>query len=395
MALTQHFFHPKYQSAAKLFEQYAATDEEAQLVVYVGGELVIDLAANTSPNSLTTVYSVSKGLAAIAMAKLVDDGRLDLDQTVAHYWPEFAAKGKENVTVRQLLSHQAGLPETDEPLTPEQFLDDHAAAEALAAQRPFWNPGAGHGYHGLTIGPLMSELCFRITGQTIQAFYEANVRSQAGTDAYLGLPAELEPRVLELQEMRPPTPEQLAEFAPPKRWSPSPIGMHVFGRGLGDFILTPEGRRFGLASAGGVASARGLAGVFNWATGYRGALGQSQPAGGIGAETLDRFSQLQAYGLDLVLDQPTRAYGVVFMKPHPMMPFGSHRAFGHDGAAGAFVMADPMGEIVVGYTIRRNYFPGGMDQRLQPILDELRKLALTTSSVGDAPAGKSQARISG
>ena len=384
MALQQNFSHSNYASAASLFEEYASAQEEAQLVVYVGGQLVLDLASNTSPNSLTTVYSVSKALAAMAMAKLVDTGRLDLDQTVAHYWPEFAAKEKGAITVRQLLSHQAGLPETDQPLTPEQFLDDHAAAEALANQRPFWQPGAGHGYHGLTIGPLMSELCFRITGQTVQQFYEAEIRVPAGADAYLGLPEELEPRVLELQEMLPPTPEQLAEFAPPKRWSPSPIGMHVFGRGLGDFILTPAGRRFGLASAAGVASARGLASVFNWATGY------GTAGGGISAETLDRFSQLQAYGLDLVLDQPTRAYGVVFMKPHPMMPFGSHRAFGHDGAAGAFAMADPMGEIVVGYTIRRNYFPGGMDQRLQPILDEIRRIALS-----GAAAGQSQARISG
>jgi len=231
MALTQHTFHPEYAGAAKLFEQYASTDEEAQLAVYVAGELVLDLASNTSPDSLTTVYSVSKALAALALAKLVETGRLDLDQTVAHYWPEFAAKGKDRVTVRQLLSHQAGLPETDVPLTPEQFLDDHAAAEALAEQRPLWHPGSGHGYHGLTIGPLMSELCFRITGKTIQAYYESEIRQPAGADAYLGLPEALEPRVLELLPQRPPTPEQLEEYAPLKRWSPSPLNLHVFGRG--------------------------------------------------------------------------------------------------------------------------------------------------------------------
>lgn len=390
MALVQNHVAAGYETAAKAFEAYASGDEQAQVAVYVGGQLVLDLASNTSADSLTTVYSVSKALAALAMAKLVERGQLDLDQTVAHYWPEFGAKGKEKITVRQLLSHQAGLPETDTPLTPEQLLDDHAAGQALAAQRPLWQPGMGHGYHGLTIGPLMSELCFRITGQTVQQFYEAEIRSQAaagsavGADAYLGLPEELEPRVLELQPMHPPTPEQLAEYAPPKRWSPSPLGVHVFRRGLGDFILTPAGRRFGLASAAGVASARGLASVFQWATGY------GSDTSGIEADVLDRFAQLQAYGLDLILDNPTRAYGVVFMKPNPLHPFGSHRAFGHDGAAGAMVIADPVGQIVVGYTIRRCPFPGGMDPRLNKVLEEVRAVALGGGSVESR-----QANISG
>jgi CubicO group peptidase (beta-lactamase class C family) len=391
MPLVQNHFHPDYSHIAQLFEDYAGAEEEAQLVVYVGGELVLDLSSNTSPDSLTTVFSVSKALAAMALAKLVDRGQLDLDQTVAHYWPEFAAKGKEQVTVRQLLSHQAGLPETDIPLTAEQFLDDHAAAEALANQRPFWYPGKGHGYHGLTIGSLMSELCFRITGKTVQQYYEAEVRALAakagahGADAYLGLPAELEPRVLELLPVYPPTAEQAAEFAPPARWSPSPIGVHIFGRGLAGFVTSAEGRRFGLASAGGVASARGLASIFQWATGF----GDSAKAG-IDPDVLDRFAQLQAYGLDLVLDIPTRAYGVVFMKPNPMHAFGSHRAFGHDGAAGAFAYADPIGEIVLGYTIRRHPFPGGMDRRLNPIIAALR--AVATGSGGGKIA---QANISG
>ncbi|MEY2945982.1 MAG: Beta-lactamase [Actinomycetota bacterium] len=370
MALTQNHFHPNFARAAALFADYAAAEEEAQLVVYVGGELVLDLAANASPDALTTVYSVSKGLSAIALAKLVERGQLDLDQTVAHYWPEFAAQGKQDVTVRQLLSHQAGLPETTPALTTEQYLDDHAAAAALAAEKPWWRPGTGHGYHGLSIGPLMSELCFRITGQTIQQFYNAEVRTPAMADAYLGLPEELEPRVLELLPMKPPTDEQLQQFAPQRNWRQGPIGAAVFANGLGDaHVTSPAGRRFGLASAAGVASARGLASVFQWATGYGSAKG------GIAPEVLQEFSQVQAYGLDLVIDNPTRAYGVVFMKPHPLHAYGSRRAFGHDGAAGAMVFADPEGEIVLGYTIRRNFFPGGMDQRLYPIIEEIRKVA--------------------
>lgn len=370
MALTQNSFNPKFARAAEIFAEYAAADDEAQLAVYVGGELVLDLAANASPDALTNVYSVSKGLSAIALAKLVERGQLNLDERVAHYWPEFAAAGKQDVTVRQLLSHQAGLPETTPNLTSEQYLDDHAAAAALAAEKPWWRPGTGHGYHGLTIGPLMSELCFRITGQTIQQFYEAEVRVPANADAYLGLPEELDSRVLDLLPMAQPTPEQLDQWAPQRNWRPGPIGAAVFANGLGDaHITTPAGRRFGLPSAAGVASARGLAGIFQWATGY------GSDRGGVSPAVLEEFSQVQAYGLDMVLDNPTRAYGVIFMKPHPLHAYGSRRAFGHDGAGGAMVFADPEGEIVLGYTLRRVYFPGGMDPRLYPIIDEIRSVA--------------------
>lgn len=377
MALTQNHFHPNFARAAALFADYASAEEEAQLAVYVGGELVLDLASNASPDALTTVYSVSKALSAIALAKLVERGQLDLDQKVAHYWPEFAAQGKQDVTVRQMLSHQAGIPETTPLLTTEQFLDDHAAAAALAAEKPWWRPGTGHGYHALSIGPLFSELCFRVSGKTIQQFYDSEVRVPAGADAYLGLPEELEPRVLELQPMRPPTPEQLQQWARPANWRPGPIGVAQSANGLGDaHVLSKAGRRFGLASAAGVASARGLASVFQWATGY------GKASGGIAPEVLEEFSQVQASGHDLVLDIPTRTYGVVFMKPHPMHAYGSRRAFGHDGAAGSMLFADPEGEIVLGYTIRRGYFPGGMDPRLYPLLDEIRLVATGKGSLG-------------
>lgn len=367
MAVTQNFCEPKYSAAAETFLNYADTNAHAQLAVYVGGHLVLDLAANISPDSLLTVYSVSKALASLALAKLVDDQKLNLDECVAHYWPEFAAEGKAKITVRQLLSHQAGLPETDLGLTEEQYLSDHGASSALAAQKPFWYPGNAHGYHALTLGPLMSELCFRITGQTIQQFYEANVRSLAKADAYLGLPAELEPRVIELEAGLPPTPEQLAKYGPQPGFRPGPYAAHVFGNAAGGIITSEAGRRFGLASASAMASARGLAEAMQWAVGY------GNPDGGaISASVLKEFAQAQVYGNDTVVGNQIRSYGIGFMKPTSSFSFGSHQAFGHDGAGGALILADPVGQIVVGYTLRRTEYPGGMDPRLFPVLDAIR-----------------------
>lgn len=368
MALTKEIVHPHFEAAATVFKNYADANAEAQLAVYVNGELVLDLAANIAPDALTTVYSVSKALATLALAKLVQRGQLELDQTVAHYWPEFAAGGKQNITIRQLFSHQAGIPETDPRLTKDQFLSDHEAAKALAAQKPFWFPGNAHGYHALTLGPLMSEVCYRITGQTIQQFYESEVRTQANSEAYLGIPEELESRVVELLPGMPPTAEQLAKYGPPPGFRPGPYAAHVFGNS--SFITSAEGRRFGLASASGMATARGLADTMQWAVGY------GTPAGAISADVLEDFAQAQVYGTDAVVGNQVRSYGIGFMKPTSSFSFGSLRAFGHDGAAGSFIMADPIGKIVVGYTLRRLEYPGGMDPRLFPVLDAIRKTAL-------------------
>ena len=366
MGVTQQYTADGFDEVADLFASYADEGYEAQLAVYVGGELAVDLAAGIDADTLMTVFSVTKGLAAIALGLLVDRGRLDLDERVARYWPEFAQADKEFVTVRQLLSHQAGLPAVDGGITLDDWLDDHRAADLLAAQRPFWRPGSGFGYHAASIGALISELCFRITGQSIQAFYEREVRVPAAADAYLGLPDELESRAVELLPMSDPTPEQLVEFGAELSAPRGPYGPPTFDM---DFaVLTSQrGRAFGHAAGGGVCSARGLAAVYNWATGY------GSDAGAVSTDTLAAFAQTQVAGYDLVLDQPYRSHGIVFQKPTPVMPFGSYRAFGHDGAAGAMAFADPVTEICLGYTIRRSPFPGGMDRRVVRLADAARR----------------------
>jgi CubicO group peptidase (beta-lactamase class C family) len=364
MALTHRHVADRFEHVAELFAAHATDDYEAQLAVYVRGELVVDLAAGISPETLMSVYSSSKGLAAIALAVLVEGGDLDLDERVAAYWPQFAAAGKAAVTVRQLLSHQAGLPATDDRIPTDAWLDDHAAADLLAEQLPFWRPGAAFGYHGVSIGPLMSELCHRITGQSLQRFYEEQVRRPSGADAYLGVPAELEPRVVELLPMADPTPEEAAEITAPR----GPFGSHVVGP-IDEILTSPRARAFGNPAGGGVASARGLATAYRWATGY------GTTARGVSPGTLARLAQTQVAGYDLVLDLPYRSHGIVFQKPTPAMPFGSYRAFGHDGAGGSMAYADPVGEVCLGYTVRRAPFPGGIDRRLIAIIDTVRQLA--------------------
>ncbi|THG29630.1 serine hydrolase domain-containing protein [Naasia lichenicola] len=370
MAMTQRHTASAFDGVADLFASYDSADRtpegyEAQLAVYVGGELVVDLSAGISPDALMTVFSSSKGLAAFGLGLLVDRGQLDLDAPVAAYWPEFAQAGKSAITVRQLLSHQAGLPTTDRPITYDEWLDPHAAAEVLAAQRPLWHPGSAFGYHAISIGTLIGELVFRITGDTIQEFYEREVRVPVGADAYLGLPDALEDRVVELLPLADPTPEELTEFAAELSVPRGPYGPPTFAVDFG-VLMSQRARAFGHAAGGGVCSARGLAAVYDWATGY------GRGSGAVTADTLDAFAQSQVAGYDMVLDQPRRSHGIVFQKPTGVMPFGSYRAFGHDGAAGAMAFADPATGICLGYTIRRGPFPGGIDRRVFALAEAVR-----------------------
>ena len=147
-------------------------DLSFQVAAFHRGQSVLDAwgGPHLAEDSVMVPYSVTKNTIGLSIGLLVERGHLDLDQRVAHYWPEFAAKGKGRVTVRQLLSHQAGLPQASPPLMWTELLDDHAAAERLADTWPLWQPGTAFGYHAVTIGNLGSELVYRITGRTLHQY---------------------------------------------------------------------------------------------------------------------------------------------------------------------------------------------------------------------------------
>lgn len=357
----------KFLELNSLFKELVPADDQAQLVIYIAGEKVVDDATGVDPDQLLPIYSVSKALSAIVVAKVVEYGLLDLEKPVSHYWPEFAANGKSEITVRQLFSHQAGLPETRARLTPDQLRSDHEAAALLASERPLWAPGKAFGYHGITIGNLISEVIFRVTGSTVQEYFEREVRTKTNADAYLGLPKDLHHRFL------PSLPAKDPALSP----NPRSLNNHVFATFIDaceptkqetSYLFSTAGLEFGQPAAGGVASARGLAEIFNWATGYGG------NQAGINAAVLEDFSQVQVYGYDLVLDQPNISFGTIFMKPTVDKPYGSIGAFGHNGAAGAWLFADPANEIVFSYVVRRFSGPEAFNSRILPIINKLHQI---------------------
>ncbi len=354
---------PGFEPVREAFEEQLRVDQahNAQLTVYWRDQPVVDLVGGPplDAESITGVFSVTKGAAALALGTRVRSGAIDLDERVAHYWPQFAQCGKHDVTVRQLLSHQAGLVSVDGGLSTEEVLDSRQGAAKLAAQRPAWRPGSTFGYHGVTIGIFMEELLRRVTSVTLQELYESEIRLPRDIDFYVGLPASEERRYQPLFPSTAAEPEprdtawtiedglESMTYRAPKRSEAT---------GHGEFGPNDrEVRAAGPAALGGVASARGLARLYAAAQGYIG-----KPL--LDEETIGEMSQQQVWGQDRILCQQM-CFGVVFQRPHPRVQFGSYRAFGHDGAGGALAFADPLYEMSFGYIPNPGVDPGGADPR--------------------------------
>ncbi|MEU7136926.1 serine hydrolase domain-containing protein [Streptomyces sp. NPDC046261] len=344
--------------AAMLAEERAG--HSAQLAAYVDGQRVVDLwgGPGIAGDSLTGVFSSTKGAAHLVVALLVQEGVLELDKEVRHYWPEFGAQGKENITLREVLAHRAGLIGAEGGFSPQELADDRAIAERLAAERPYWRPGTSFGYHAYVIGALTGEVVRRVTGQTMQETYESRVRAPYGIDFYMGLPEEHEHRVLDIQPMD-PTPEQkraLRETA----FGPHSLPGVAFNlnhpQHPTDLQSLPNSRAFraaGPASVGGVASARGLARM------YAAAISEVDGrAPLLTAATVADFAQAHSVGYDLVA-RGHRAFGLGFSVVCDLYPFLGARSFGHSGAGGSQAFADPSVGLAFGYNRRRYAFPGG------------------------------------
>ncbi|MEU5534792.1 serine hydrolase domain-containing protein [Streptomyces sp. NPDC020362] len=335
-------------------------DYEGQLCAYVHGRQVVDLWAGEGVDgeSLYGVFSSTKGAAHLVVALLVQDGTLELDRKVTYYWPEFGAEGKGALTLRDLLAHRAGLVGTDTGFSPAELADDRALAERLADQRPFWRPGTVFGYHALVIGALTGEIVRRATGRTLQELYEERVRAPYGLEFYLGLPVSREPRFRTTQPMLPTAGQSdllAAQESGPHTLTSIAFNGHAAEPTVLESLPNERAvRAKGPASVGGVASARGLAGMY---AAVISEVGGKAPL--LKEDTVAEFGQLHSVGYDVVA-RAHRSFGLGFQATadawHPFLGAG---AIGHSGAAGSQAFADPRSGLAYGYTRRRFAFPGG------------------------------------
>ncbi|MEV7608579.1 serine hydrolase domain-containing protein [Microbacterium sp. NPDC089320] len=346
-------------------ERHLAADPHLsfQAVAFHHGRPVLDVwAGEMAADSMVVPFSATKNTIGITIGLLIERGLLDLDERVAHYWPEFAARRKDAVTVRQLLSHQAGVPQATPGLSRAELLDDHAAARRLADTSPFWYPGSAFGYHALTIGNLASELVHRITGRTLKEYYESEIRAPHDIDFFLGLPSEHEGRRLDAFPAHRPVGD-------PRELSFSPLTLVTFADIGAELVNEPSSWRSGHPAAYGVGSARGLARLLAVAvTGVDGADAL------FGQDTVDLIGQQQVRGYDEVLAADDRAFAIVFQKPWRKRRFGGPRAFGHDGGGGALACVDPDTGVAFAWTTTRGPWPGGADPRAADAAREIGEL---------------------
>jgi CubicO group peptidase (beta-lactamase class C family) len=374
-----------FERVAAEFARLLATGDDAsgQFCAYAGGRLVADLwgGDGVGPDDLQGVFSSTKGVAAVCVALLVQRGALDLDAPVSRYWPEFAGGGKGGVTVRLALSHQAGLPGVEPQLSFEQLIEHDLVAARLAAQVPHWRPGAAHGYHALTIGTIMDELVRRVAGVPVAEFFRQEIGQPRGIDVYIRTPERLEHRVRMLRPPRPPDGYRPPPGAPPPAGPDSLPGM-AFNQAAPPSGQAPEGeplpnlralRASGQAAVAGTGSARGLARLYAMCIGEVDGFPRL-----LSEATVVQFGQLQVAGDDLVLREPTR-FGIVFEKADDHKPYGSHQAFGHDGAGGSLGFADPWHDVAYAWIPRRMSFPAGADPRGLTLARLVRECRLRTS----------------
>ena len=353
---------PRFAAVRTAFADNFAKHGEigAAVAVSIDGRVVVDLwggqadAARGSPwrrETLVNVFSVGKALTALSALMLAHRGRLDLDAAVSRYWPEFAAGGKEAITVRQLLCHQAGLPSVRAPLPDDAMLRWDVMTAALAGQEPWWPPGTRHGYHVNTFGFLVGEVVRRVSGRTLGTFLREEISDRLGADFHIGLSPRDESRVAEFfwpVEMDPSAQALPAVLTDDQRMIRNtyvnPPGLS--GHGV---VNTPGWRRAEIPSTNGHATARGVARVY-----------AALAAGGTidGVELVDRGTLAEAVtehanGPDAVLGRASR-FGLGFQLPQPERPLGPNPgAFGHFGAGGALGFADPEAGVAFGYVMNR------------------------------------------
>ncbi len=353
-----------------LRENLAHRDElGAAVVVIVEGRALVDLwcgwadAERSRPwrgDTLVNVFSVGKALAGLCVLMLVSRGLLDLDEPISGRWPEFAAAGKEEITVRQLLSHQAGLAAIGRDLPDGGLYDWELVTTALAEQEPWWTPGSGHGYHVHTFGFLTGELLRRVTGERIGSFMRRELAGALGAELSLGLARGERGRRAEYVFDSVKSPAELARRFPVD----APLRRRAYlnppgATGLGT-VNTAAWQDAELPSANLHAGARGIARV------YDALLSDARPI--LEREVLAQASTGPPAAEDLVLGRPSR-FGLGFQLSQPERPLGPNPgSFGHFGAGGSVGFADPHARVAFAYVMNRGG-PQWQDPRNRALID--------------------------
>jgi CubicO group peptidase (beta-lactamase class C family) len=375
-----------FEDVRRAFERNFAEHGEvgASVCITLDGDVVVDLwggeadPAHGTPwqrDTIGVVWSCTKGVAALCAHALVARGALSLDARVCDYWPEFAKGGKDAITLRMLLAHQAGLPAFREPIPDAGYCDWDLIVDRLAAEEPFWEPGTRHGYHALTFGHLVGEVVRRVTGKSLASYFRDEIATPRGIDFWIGLPAEYEPRVAPTLPAEFPGPDDdIPSFYRVAMSDPTSVGARVLTNSGSVFVPgwidTREAHAAELPAFGGIGNARALAMIY--------AVPATGGDGLVDAEELDVMGRVEsATSVDATVLVPTR-WSTGFVKSVDNSALGpgdrdgvvlSEAAFGHVGMGGSLGFADPAAGMSFGYTMNRQGLTTGLDIRGQSLVD--------------------------
>jgi CubicO group peptidase (beta-lactamase class C family) len=389
------FVSPGFETVREVFAENFSRRREvgAACCVYHRGEKVVDLwggvrnKATGEPwqeDTMALVYSATKGLAAMTLAIAHSRGWLDYDELVYKYWPEFARNGKERITVRQLLAHQAGLFACDEPIDRSLVADPDRLADVLARQKPAWEPGTRQAYHAVTLGFYEGELLRRVDPQhrTLGQFFQDEIATPLGLDFYIRLPESIpDSRLAPLVD--PGLSEMLFGF---------PFGMtlailnhrsNIRRALMGSELAHDEqhiySRNLEIPAGGGVGTARAIAHAYSvFATGGKEL--------GLRPETLQELTAPAIPATQGFYDEVMKGeiqFSLGFIKSSPTWSFGSPGSFGAPGAGGSFGFADPQAQ--VGYA----YIP---NRKGTSLTGDPRDLALRNALYSATPAAAVHSR---
>ncbi len=371
-----------YGKVADAFRANFASGREigAAIAVYRDGVKVVDLwggyrngvtKAAWQHDNMVNMYSTTKGVASLAVAVAASRGLISYDAKVADYWPEFAQAGKAEVTVRQLLSHQAGLPALDAPLRLADLADPDKLSAVLAAQAPAWTPGTRHGYHTLTLGWYESELIRRAdpAGRTLGRFFADEVAAPLDLELYIGLPASVDrdriahlhgwPRVEALLHLNTMPARFALSLLNPFSLAGKSVNLPNDVDVMNDFNRD-EVRTVEMPAANGIGTARAVAKAYGCAATGGHQLGLTSDA--LGA--LTRSAVTPSGGIRDKVLQVDSAFSLGYCKPVPHFAFGSSdKAFGTPGYGGSFGFADPDTGVGFGYVMNRLGFHLWSDPR--------------------------------
>ena len=346
----------RFAPVREAFEASFASGQElgAGFAFAVDGELVVDLTGGLAekahadgparpftPETLVPVFSTTKALAALMVARLVDRGALSYDQRVVEVWPEFGQAGKDAVTIEQALSHQAGVPGLSEPIEPAGWYDWDQACARIAAQAPLWPPGTASGYHATPFGYIAGEIFRRVDGRTLGSALRQDVTGPLGLDIWIGLPEAEDHRVADVERPRSlpdfGTMNEARRLAFMVKWSaPGPR-------------TAPEWRRVEIPSANGHATAASLARLMTALAGD----GRLDGVLVLSPDIAEAAARERIRGDDLVMPY-FMAWGAGFIRNDPLGVYGpGQRTFGHSGWGGSCAFADPERRVAGAYVMNR------------------------------------------